>query len=54
MKELIRMSKNKITPEQFEEETINATFANKSIFTELSGENKYDVQMLEKIYEILK
>ena len=51
---LVEMSKGKTTPEKFELETLNASFGPKSVFTELSGVNKYDVQILETIDEILR
>lgn len=48
------MSKGRTTPEKFEVETLNASFGNKSVFTELSGKHKHDVQILGAINEILK
>ena len=54
LERLKQLSKSKTVPEKVAFAAIIASFGDKSVFTELSGKHKHDVQILGAINEILK
>jgi len=53
LERLKQLSKSKTVPEKVAFAAIIASFGDKSVFTELSGKQHYDAQILETIYEAL-